>query len=280
MTDRPREPRRTALITGATSGIGAAFARRLAADGYDLIVTGRREAKLRAEAERIAEQHEVDVRVVIAELGDPADQDALADVVRDTETLELLVNNAGFGARNPYSAEPFATHERMLNVHVLAPMKLIHAALPRMIDRGRGAIVNVSSTAAFIPYPGNAMYSATKAMLTNLSETLHLELRGTGVRVQALCPGVTRTDFHEKLGMTPDEAYASSGIRRSLTAEQVVDASLAALARDRPVCVPGGYNFFRVMVVRKLPRAWVHRIVLALFGRELAPQRSGTPRTN
>ena len=276
MENRSRQSRKTALVTGATSGIGAAFARRLAADGYDLIVTGRREREIRREAERIAGLHGVDVRVVIAELGDPAAQDALADLVRGTETLEFLVNNAGFGARNPFAAGPIGTHELMLNVHVLTAMKLMHAALPGMIDRGRGNIVNVSSTAAFIPYPRNAMYSATKAMLNNLSETVHLELRGTGVRVQALCPGVTRTDFHAKLGMTEDEAYDSRGPRRALTAEEVVEASLAALARNRPVCVPGAYNGFRTLVVRKLPRAWVHRIVLTLFGRGLDLRRSGT----
>jgi uncharacterized protein len=255
-----------ALITGATSGIGAEFARRLAERGYDLIVTGRREQKIRAQAAEISEQYGVDVRVVIAELSDAADQDALADLARETKTLEFLVNNAGFGARNPFAAEPIGTHERMLGVHVLAAMKLMHAALPRMIERRKGYIVNVSSTSAFIPYPGNAMYSATKACINNLTETLHIELKRSGVRVQALCPGVTRTDFHEKLGMSPDEAYASRGPRRAMTAEEVVEASFAALAKNRPVCVPGGYNGLRTLVVRKLPRAWVHRIVLALFG--------------
>src|SRR5690606_37956501 len=170
------------------------------------------------------------------------------------------------GARGPFAAVPIAAHERMLSVHVLAAMKLMHAALPRMIERRRGSIINVSSTAAFIPYARNALYSATKTMLNNLSETLHLELEGTGVRVQALCPGVTLTDFHEKLGADPEVVYVRRGPRRTLMAEEVVEAPLAALARDRPVCVPGAYNALRTLVVRKLARLWVHRIVLKLFG--------------
>jgi short-subunit dehydrogenase len=157
----------------------------------------------------------------------------------------------------------------MLNVHVLATMTLMHAALPRMIERGSGGIINVSSMAAFIPYPGNAMYSATKALITNLTETLHLELQGTGIRMQALCPGMTRTDFHKKLGLRPEEAYASRGPNRALTAKEVVVASLAALGKNQPICVPGGYNRWRSLAVRKLPRAWVHRIVLALFGADV-----------
>lgn len=256
-----------ALITGGTSGIGAAFANRLASDGYDLIVTGRREQELRAQAARIVERYGVDVQVVIGDLADSAAQDALAERVRSTENLSFLVNNAGFGAGGMFVAEPLERHEQMLSVHVQAPMKLLHAALPGMIARGRGSIINVSSTSAFIPYPGHALYSATKAMLNNLSETLHLELRGTGVRLQVLCPGVTRTDFHAKLGMTADEAYGRRMRGRVMTAEDVVERSLAALARNRPVCVPGRYNALRTLVVRKLPRAWVHRIVLALFGR-------------
>ncbi len=256
----------TALITGGTSGIGAAFADRLGSEGYDLILTGRREPELRAQAARIAERHGVDVDVVIGDLADPAAQDMLVQRARSTDRLSFLVNNAGFGANQAFVTEQLELHEQMLNVHVLAPMKLIHAALPRMIARGHGRIINVSSTSAFIPYPDHAMYSATKAMLNNLSESLHLELRGTGVRLQVLCPGVTRTDFHAKLGISADQAYGRRMRGRVMTAEDVVDSSLAALARDRPVCVPGRYNALRTLVVRKLPRAWVHRIVLTLFG--------------
>jgi uncharacterized protein len=260
--------RKAALVTGGTSGIGAAFARRLAREGYDLVLTGRRAAQIEAVAAQIRRAHGVEVRVLLAELGDAAQLDTVVEAVRATPALEFLVNNAGFALRGKFHAEPIERHERMLDVHVRATMKLTHAALPRMLERGRGNIVNVSSMAAFIPYPRNAMYSATKALLTNFSETLRLELAGTGVRVQALCPGLTRTDFHTRMGMDAKRVYAGRGLSRALTPEEVVDCSFACLAKDRVVCLPGLANRWRSLAASKLPRALVYRVVTALFGGE------------
>jgi short-subunit dehydrogenase len=258
--DRPQ-----ALITGATSGIGAAFARALAREGRDLIVTGRRVNEIEAVAAELRRDHGVDVSVVLVELGNERELTALAEIVRQAPRLDFLVNNAGFAVRGHFHSTPVEDYVRMLDVHVRATIQLTHAALPGMVARGSGNIVNVSSLAAFIPYPRNAMYSATKALLNNFSESLRLELVGSGVRVQALCPGLTRTNFHSRLGMDPARVYAAKGINRALTADEVVACSLECLAKDRAICVPGTVNRLRSLAARKLPRALVARAVMALF---------------
>jgi short-subunit dehydrogenase len=267
---------RVALVTGATSGIGAAFAERFALDGYSLILTGRRVEKLNASAQRLRSEHGVDVRVIFAELSAPQGQDAVIAAIRETPQLETLVNNAGFGLRGQFHAEPIDGLLGMLNVHCATTARLMHAALPSMLARRLGCIINVSSLAAFLPYPGNAMYAATKAFVNSLTETVYVELRGTGVRVQALCPGMTRTDFQTRLGERP--AYPKRGLRRALTAEEVVECSLAALAKDRCVCVPGAHNQWSSLMARKFPRAVVHRIVAGMFGRGTKERASGEER--
>jgi short-subunit dehydrogenase len=255
-----------AVVTGATSGIGAAYAERLASKGYDLLVTGRREDELRALAARWRADYGVRVDVVIAELANEVDREALAARVEQVSDLRFLVNNAGFGMRSRFVDVPFERIKAMVDVHVLTTLQLCHAALPGMLARHSGTIVNVSSLAAFIPYPGNAGYSATKALINNLSETLHVELEGTGVNVQSLCPGMTRTDFHARLGEDPERVYANRGFGRALTADEVVEASLAGLARGQVVCVPGSMNRLRSVLIGKLPRRAVYRIVAKLFG--------------
>lgn len=254
---------KTALITGATSGIGAAFARRFARDGYALILTGRRAEEIGAVADTLRSEHGVDVRVILAELSETAGQDRVLAAIRETPRLEVLVNNAGFGLRGRFHEAPIDDLVRMLNVHAAATSRLTHAALPPMLARGSGAIINVSSIAAFQPYPGNAMYGASKLFVTGLSEALHIELRGTGVRVQALCPGLTRTDFQARLGEPPN--YPDRGLRRAMNADEVVESSLAALAKDQAVCVPGLHNRFVTLMTRKLPRSFVYRVMERMF---------------
>lgn len=233
--------RRSALITGATSGIGAAFARQLASEGYALILTGRREEKLRALAEELARASGVAVEIVIAELANPAEVKTLASKIKTTPDLEVLINNAGFGSQKPFHEEEIGDQEKMVSVHILTAMRLTHAALPQMLARGKGIIINVSSLAAFAPLPRGATYSATKAFLSSFSEAISMELAGTGVKVQALCPGFTRTDFHERLGI--DRARLKSrGIVRWIAPERVVNASFRCLKRNRVICVPGFWN--------------------------------------
>ncbi len=214
--------RKTACITGASSGIGAAFATKFAGQGYDLILTGRRKQRLDALADALSKNHNIDAEIIIAELSDDGQVDLLLSKVRTAKGLEVLVNNAGFARENSFHEEPLTTHEIMLKVHILVPVKLCHAVLPGMVARGKGALINVSSLAAFLPLPGQAMYSSTKAFLKSFTESIHLELLGTGVKVQVLCPGMTRTDFHERMGYDPKSFYRDRGMFKAMTAEEVV----------------------------------------------------------
>ncbi len=229
--------RARALITGASSGIGAAFAEQLAAAGYDLVAVARRETRLRELAERLRREHEAEVAVEVADLASAADLDRLTAMIAGLE-LDLLVNNAGFGAYMPFVQLDPARAEELIRVQVLAPTLLVRAVLPGMVARGRGAVVNVASALAFSgaikePWmPARAAYAATKSYLVTLTQILSAELEGTGVSVQALCPPTTATEFHDVQGMD------MSRVER-MSAAEVARASLAALARAEVICLPG-----------------------------------------
>jgi short-subunit dehydrogenase len=258
MTVAAREAPGTALVTGASAGIGREFCRQLAARGFGLILVARDVERLRAAARELSAEHGVAVEVLPADLTNDADVDRVVARIAETPTLTLLVNNAGFGTVGSLAASPPGPQESMLRLHVLAPMRLARAALPGMLERRRGAIVNVSSVASFIYSAGNVNYCASKAYLTTFSEGLALELAGTGVRVQALCPGFTRSEFHRRMGSDtrPRPAFLW------MSAEAVVRASLTEL--DRPggavVCVPGWRYKLLVGIIRLLPRRAIGRL--------------------
>jgi uncharacterized protein len=241
----------TALVTGASAGIGREFCRQLAARGHDLIVVARDAGRLRALADELGPTHGVTIDVVPADLTRDIDVDHVADRIAAEPTLSMLVNNAGFGTVGSLATAPPGPQEQMLRLHVLAPMRLARAALPGMLGRRRGAVVNVSSVASFIYSPGNVNYCASKAYLTTFSEGLALELAGTGLVVQALCPGFTHTEFHQRMG--PDARARPRFMW--LTAEAVVRASLAQVDRRGPVvCVPGWRYKLLVAAIGLLPR--------------------------
>ena len=250
--------KKVAFITGATSGIGAAFARRLAADGYGLILTGRRRELLETLAQELQRNHHVTVETILAELSDPAEVDKLARLMRE-RTIDMLINNAGFGMQGRFYEADATREEQMVLVHVLCSLRLTRSALPGMIARGHGAIINVSSLAAFIPMPMNVTYSATKAFLKLFSQSLHIELMGTGVRVQALCPGLTRTDFHGRSGLA-DDRWLNSRFFTWLTAEKVVGVSLNCLRKNKVVCVPGFWNRMLLRGIYWMPTSIYNRI--------------------
>jgi short-subunit dehydrogenase len=248
-----------ALVTGASAGIGREFCRQLAARGYDLTIVARDAARLDALAKELGLAHGVRVEVLPADLTQDADVDRVAHRAADT-ALAMLVNNAGFGTVGSLAAAPPKQQEAMLRLHVLAPMRLTRAALPGMLSRRRGAIINVSSVAGFIYSPGNVNYCASKAYLTTFTEGLALELAGTGVAAQALCPGFTHTEFHQRMG--PDSRRRPPFMW--LTAEGVVRASLRQIERDGPVvCVPGLRYKVLVALLGVLPR----RVIGLLTGR-------------
>ncbi|MBN1890497.1 MAG: SDR family oxidoreductase [Thermoflexales bacterium] len=251
--------KRIALITGASSGIGAAFARRLASQGYDLIITGRRKDKIEALAGELENTYGTAVELVIAELAAPEQVQELVQKIKATPELDVLVNNAGFGVLGDFAEGRIEEQVAMIDVHVLATVRLTHAALPAMLARGKGAVINVSSISAWTPLARNTLYGATKAFLTFFSEALHMELAGSGVRVQALCPGFTRTDFHARLGVE-DAQRRDQGPIKWMSPEQVVDASLRGLERGTVVCVPGFWNQLIVGLLGFLPRRLYYRL--------------------
>jgi len=240
---------KTALITGASSGLGAAFARRLAADGHDLILVARREERLATLASELAARHGVHAHSVVADLSDPAGVRRVEEYVESLDILDLLINNAGFGARGDFAGTDLGRQIEMIQLHVVACVRLARAALPGMIVRNHGGIINVASLAAFIPLPGDATYGATKAFLVSFSQALHEELRSTAVRVQALCPGFIRTELHSS-GQLPETDLARIPAMLWSPADEVVAESLRALARGQVVCVPGWKNRLIVMLAR------------------------------
>jgi hypothetical protein len=228
---------RTALITGASAGMGAEFAGQLAAAGTNLILVARRLDRLEELARGLREKHAVAVDCLQADLATSEGIDRVERRITETETLDLLINNAGFGGGPGSFVEREAGHHLgMVQVHVTTTVRLCRAALPGMIARGRGGVINVASIAAFSSLSG-PMYSGTKAFLVMFSENLQSELLGTGVSVQALCPGMTHTEFHEVAEI--DKAVVPRALW--MTAEKVVRTSLRRLGRGA-VCIPGWKN--------------------------------------
>ena len=247
-----------AAVTGATSGIGEAFARKLARRGYDLLITGRREAKIRGVAQSIRESSGVGVEVFLADFTHKDKVRELSETLSSLSKLDILINNAGFGQARLFHEEDLQTWQDMVQVHVRATVELTHAVLPGMIERDHGAVINVSSLMAFTPLPFHALYGATKAFLRRFSESLRMELRDTGVRVQALCPGMTRSEIHERMGLDPEKVYNDRGLWRTMEPKEVVRQSLHALKKARPVCVPGLNNRLVAFLSSLLPRSIIH----------------------
>jgi len=253
----PQSGSRTALITGASSGIGAAFARQLAPQGFHLILVARRKERLAALAADLQGRFPISAEVLDADLSEPADIERVERRIAELENVDLLINNAGLGAPGSFAEIDLVTQLTMIDVHIIASVRLCRATLPGMITRHRGAIINVSSIAGLVPIPGSATYSSTKAYLNVFSEALQAELRGTDVKVQALCPGFTHTGFHD----TPEHrGFHRSGIPESLwmSAEEVAAQSLNALGRRQVVFVPGFKNRLLAVAARNAPRSLLH----------------------
>src|SRR2546428_748642 len=244
---------RRALVTGASSGLGAVFATALAGQQYDLTIVARNRERLETLAEHLRQRRGIAVEMVVADLTQGAALRTVEERVAQDHALELLVNNAGFGTTGPFATLDPDREEAEILLNVMALVRLTRAALPGMLSRDRGAIINVSSIAAFVPGPYDATYGATKAFVNSFTEALHEELRGTRVRVQALCPGFTHTEFQQRAGIDvstiPTWAW--------MTPEAVVEASLAALRRGQIVCVPGLMNRLLVLLIGAAPRRLV-----------------------
>ena len=234
-------PHPIALITGASSGLGSIFARQLAAQGFGLILVARRKERLEALAADIRARHAVPIEVFPADLSADPDLERLEQRIGAIESLELLVNNAGFNAPGRFARVPPERYRQMISVHITATVRLTHAALPGMLRRHQGGIINVASLAAFFPLIGSSVYSATKSALVAFTRVLALELDGSGVQVQVLCPGFFYSEFHE----TSDyKGIGRSNLLKLISgaAEPIVTQSLKALRRGQVICIPGWYN--------------------------------------
>jgi len=254
-------PLGTALITGASAGLGVHFAEALAARGHDLILTARRLDRLETLATDLRARHGIAVAVIAADLADPAAPgELMAEIGRRGLAVNWLINNAGFGLHGPFAELDAAAQAHMIDVNCRAPMVLARAVLPGMIQMRGGGILNVASTAAFQPGPWMAVYYATKAFLLSFSEALHEEVRGHGVHVAAICPGPTQTEFFDAAGMGDDLLLR----RLASSPERVVRDGLAALDRNRAVRVSGLRN--RVMAWSPMfgPRWLVRRVAGAI----------------
>ena len=244
----------TALITGATAGIGAAYAKLLAKEGFDLVLVARDLPRLKGVAKELSKLYKIKAETIKADLTKPAQ---LAKVEKrlanNSKPIEVLINNAGFGLKDSFLVSNLAKEQELLDVLVTAPMRLSHAVLPGMIKRNSGSIVNVSSVASFI---AGGTYSAAKSYLTVFSEYLHTELRDTNIKVSALCPGFTRTEFHARGKMK------MSGLPNYMwtTVDQVVTKSWRYVKAGKVICIPGWQYMLLSSIARIAPRPLVRKL--------------------
>jgi short-subunit dehydrogenase len=249
----------TALITGASSGIGLELAKLFARDRYDLVLVARRREKLETLGKDLTTRHGIRCTAIAADLADPA---APGEIARELEAasvaVDVLVNNAGFGELGPFADTDLDTARRMIEVNVTALTVLTKLFLPGMLARRRGRILNVASTAGFAPGPLMAVYYATKAYVISLSEALTEELRGSGVSVTVLCPGPTMTEFQAVAHMESTRLFRLPGV--VMDAAAVARAGYAGLMRGKRMVVPGLFNQVLPLVIRFSPRAMVVRV--------------------
>ncbi|HEY9723512.1 MAG TPA: SDR family oxidoreductase [Oscillatoriaceae cyanobacterium] len=252
----------TALVTGASSGIGTVFAKQLAQAGYGLILVARRVERLEALATELREKHGVTVTVLPADLARPEAIEKLAESV-SAQGLEvdLLVNNAGIGHHGPFVEAPWEPEQRMIDLNMTALTAMTHRFLPGMLARKRGGVINVASTAAFQPIPFMAVYAATKAYVLSFSEAIAEEAAPHGVKVVCLCPGPTETEFVDKAEFKTDIISKAP----MMTAESVVSAALASYRRGETVSVPGVLNSLSATLPRFSPRRLTAKIAGSLF---------------
>ena len=255
----------TALITGSTAGIGAAFARRLAADGHNLVLVARNTARLGEQATELHDRHGIEAEVLTADLATDEGIETVAARLADRKNpVDLLVNNAGFGNKGRYLDVPMADELKMLKVHCEAVLRLTSAATEGMRERGRGGVVNVASVAAFVP---RGTYGASKAWVVQFTQGAAKDLAGSGVRLMALAPGFVRTEFHERAGMGTDNIPNWMW----LDADKLVAAALADLARGKSLSIPDP-RYKALMGLVKLTPQSVLGGISSKTGRKYGPQ--------
>ncbi|WP_328438973.1 SDR family NAD(P)-dependent oxidoreductase [Streptomyces sp. NBC_00444] len=255
----------TALITGSTAGIGAAFARRLAADGHNLVLVARDTKRLAEQATELHDRHGIEAEVLSADLAEDTGIDAVGARLADRKNpVDLLINNAGFGNKGRYLDVSMADELKMLKVHCEAVLRLTSAAAEAMRERGRGGVINVASVAAFVP---RGTYGASKAWVVQFTQGAARDLAGSGVRLMAVAPGFVRTEFHERAGMGTDNIPGWMW----LDADKLAAAALADLARGKTLSIPDPRYKVLMGVAKVVPRGMLGGIT-SKTGRKYGPQ--------
>lgn len=254
--------KKTALITGATSGIGKAYAVAYAAQGYQLILTGRRRELLESFAHDLSTYFKIKVTVCLVDFTNTKDFNSFIGYIETALPIHVLVNNAGYGLKKSFTEDTFNVQWDMVNVHVKASIHLAHLISANLKVLGlTGTIINVCSLASMIPLPTSAMYCSTKSFLVKFSESLSLELKPYGIKVQALCPGFVHTDFHDKLGIAKEKCH-TKGIVTWMGPEEVVKDSLKALKHNwQVICIPGIWNKAAYQMLKIIPRNLYYKAI-------------------
>ncbi|UCG52427.1 MAG: SDR family oxidoreductase [Candidatus Latescibacterota bacterium] len=254
--------RRTALVTGASGGIGYELARLIAADGHDLVLVSRNETRLKEVAGELEEAFRVRTALLPKDLAVPdSPEQILAELEKASIEIDVLVNNAGFGTSGPFSQSPLSEQLEMIQLNVTSLVHLTGLLLPRMIERSRGKVVNVSSVAAFQPGPFMAVYYATKSFVLSFSEAIASELEGTGVTVTAVCPGPTVTDFQNRAGTADTNLFRN---HMTMDAPAVARIAYEGVKKNKPVVITGAKNKFLAFGNRLVPRSLVVKIARSL----------------
>jgi uncharacterized protein len=247
--------KKVAFISGATCGLGAAFARHFAQQGYDLILTGHPDDKISLDAEALKIRHGINIEVILADLAKENDVTQLEGIIKSTSEIEVLVNNAGFFFGKPFWKNDIPSLESMIKVHISTPVRLILAALPNMTINKKGTIISLSSLVSFMPVPQDSMYSATKVFSNSFMESLHISFKDKGIKVQVLCPGFVRnTNFHRRAGMDLS-LLKTWRLLPWMDPEDVVKISVRNLSRkNKVVVIPGFRNRMIKSIISVLPR--------------------------
>jgi len=268
--------RRTALVTGASAGLGQVFARELARDGMNLVLSARRSERLDGLKRDLEADRGINVLCVPADLADPAAPTRIYEAVTGQGIeVDMLVNNAGYGVAGHFLASPWEVHQRFMEVMIGAVLRMTHLFLPGMVKRGHGRIINVASLAALVPSPaGHTLYGAAKAFLVKMSEALSLEMAGKGVHVTVTCPGFTHTEFHDVLGNRDLVSRLPSYMW--MEADEVVRGAIGAVTRGQLLHVPGAFNQATAVAAKALPTRAL-RWLAARHGARIRKQTPSAP---
>jgi short-subunit dehydrogenase len=243
-----------AIITGASSGIGAAFATHFAKEGYDLFLTGHPDDNIMIDHEDLIRKYHVKIEMILADLANEDDIAKVEEIIEKNTGIEVLINNAGFGFWKPFWENDIHDIEDMIKVHINVPLRFIYAALPAMTSKRKGIIINLSSLSSFFSVPGGSVYSATKLFHNCFMESLHISVRDKGIKVQVLCPGFVNTNFHKRAGLNTFELKKNK-IVTWMSPERVVGISIRNLKKkNKVIVVPGFMNKLIRFIITNAPR--------------------------